>query len=203
MAQGLNLTPPDVSPFDNIVPYIPLLLSSVGGFLFSGGIWAQGTEQLGAGRTYELMEWIALYGETLGVGNLHQTCWHDESYRLNGNDIIPIGDSNQYYGLYAMQYDPQDGDDFYQDVDLRAGIYELNTLGERRPDGGILQWYVDSVLSVEAQDWYGGGVTNNVLMTNSFTVSGDGSHLLRGVVKNSQSSGYAIALTKFWLRRLE
>ena len=129
------------------------------------------------------------------------TMWHDEALVIvGGGSIYSAHDSGQDYAKYARITTHANGDEFTNGFMLEAGTYTFSVLGYTDTNLGKLDWYIDDVLVVTGEDWYGSSV-NNVLKTHaSITVTGSGRHVLRGVTngKNGSSSNYYIELTKYW-----
>jgi hypothetical protein len=116
----------------------------------------------------------------------------------------PNHDSNQSYALIQRQTAPAaNGDTFTHSFMLAAGTYTFVVVGYTDLNRCILDWYIDNVSIVTGQDWYSASGVYNVVKSNgSITVTGDGRHVLKGVVngKNASSSGFFYTLTKYWLK---
>lgn len=128
------------------------------------------------------------------------TMWHDEALVTVGNalqsDYVAIR-----YGSQSYQNTPANGNTFTQSFMLRAGTYTFSVLGGTANNEAKVDWYIDNVLAISAQDWYSVGTVSNVVKAvGSIVVSGDGFHTLKGVVngKNGSSSDYYLPLTKYW-----
>ncbi|MDD5091043.1 MAG: hypothetical protein PHQ23_09005, partial [Candidatus Wallbacteria bacterium] len=106
------------------------------------------------------------------------------------------------YYTWTYQNPCANGDSFKHDFYLAAGNYNFTVLGYNSTNRGKIDWYIDDVLKVSGQDWYGGGVMN-IMMTSALTVDASGLHTLKGVVngKNAASSSYYIVWTKAWFTK--
>lgn len=126
------------------------------------------------------------------------TMWHDESLVTVGNAITRFHETSQNYGQYAAQTAAANGDTFTQSFLLAAGTYTLVIHGVTNTTFAKIDWYIDDTLVLSGQDWYASLAWNVVKTQASITVSGNGRHVLKGVVngKNGSSSSYNIALTK-------
>jgi hypothetical protein len=107
------------------------------------------------------------------------------------------------YGHYYAQSPAALGDSFTQSCFLRAGVYIFLALNIRNTDAPIIDWYLDGV-KIGGGDWYGTAPVQFSAGFGNIVVSYDGYHVLKGVVagKNASSSGYKMALTKYWFRML-
>jgi hypothetical protein len=130
------------------------------------------------------------------------TMWHDESIVTVGNVLSKNVSTVQMFAARTFQQPPANGDTFTNGFYLKAGTYTFVVLGESRADAGFLDWYIDTVKVVSLQDWYSAGTTQNVEKTASVAVTGDGFHLLKGVIngKNGSSGGHYSVLTKMYFR---
>lgn len=131
------------------------------------------------------------------------TMWHDEAFVVSGSAFISDKTGHeplQNYGHYLYQ-PPANGDTFTNNCELSSGSYVFSVLGVTANSCGEVDWYIDDVLSVSGQDWYSSGASvKNVRKTASVTVTGNGRHVIKGVVNgnNGSSSSYYIFLTKYW-----
>jgi hypothetical protein len=130
------------------------------------------------------------------------TFWHDEALITSGSDLNRPGhDTNQNYAFKLRQTTAANGDSFTQSFLIAEGTYTLNVFGYTSTNFGKLDWYIDNVLVVSGEDWYGSD-TYNVLKTHAgISIDGNGRHVLKGVIngKSGSSSGYFYMLTKYWL----
>lgn len=141
----------------------------------------------------------------------HATFWHDEATITVGNDLLrttlanaPFNIANSFYNTSSYQNPGANGDTFEQIFLITEGNYRLFVLGAKNSVHGILKWFVDDSEVVSSQDWYASSVQANIIQTSDIEISGDGEHILIGVVtgKNGSSGGYYMPLTKYWLERL-
>jgi hypothetical protein len=121
-----------------------------------------------------------------------------------GNELafIPTGDSgvpDQFKG-YTEQSPEADGDTRLNYFVIRAGTYELNFLGLKSPDSGILKVYIDTV-EVATIDWYAAVPDYNVVVTIPGIVLTSGVHKIETVVtgKNGLSASYKYKTTQRFL----
>ena len=131
--------------------------------------------------------------------------FHDEALVTVGNALHSTNhDSAQAYAVIQRQGTPAaDGDTFTQSFMLEGGTYSFIVVGFTDVNRGKIDWYIDDVLVVSGEDWYSASSTYNVVKTHtSITVTGNGRHVLKGVIngKNASSSGYFYTLTKYWLK---
>ncbi len=133
------------------------------------------------------------------------TMWHDEATVTNGNALLgqPLQTLNtgQHYALRSFQNVPATGDAFSHSFFLKAGTYIFSVLGVTSSGSGQADWAVDGNSIVSNQEWYSAGTVKNVVQTDSpVNIITDGYHKLTGVVnsKNGSSSGFGLALTKYW-----
>ena len=129
------------------------------------------------------------------------TMWHDESIVTAGNALAKIHNANANYAVNSYQNASADNDSFTNGCYLRAGTYTFYVLGTLMTSGGIIDWTLDGVEIVAAQDWYNNpNVFNTEKSDAGVVVAFDGWHTLRSTVdgKNGASTGHDIILTKFW-----
>jgi len=129
------------------------------------------------------------------------TMWHDGCTVTNGNALLHSMDTAQRYQSRSYQNVPATGDAFSHSFFLKAGTYEFSVLGSLSSGSGQVDWAIDGDNIVVNQDWYSAGAVKNVIkIVSSVSVTTDGYHKLTGVVdaKNGSSSGYGLALTKYW-----
>lgn len=132
------------------------------------------------------------------------TFFHDEALVIAGSALFGTNhDSGQAYAVVQRQATPAaDGDAFTQSFFLEAGTYTFTVVGYTDINRGKLDWYIDNVLIASGEDWYSASGTYNVVKTHTnISVTGNGRHVLKGVIngKNASSSGYFYTLTKYWL----
>ncbi len=126
--------------------------------------------------------------------------WHQESISVAGSAMTSRTDSSQQYASFNRHTTPADGNAFTNGFYLRAGSYTFAALGATTNASAKVDWYIDGVLVETGQDWYTASTTYNVVKTDTVTITGDGYHILKGVVntKNASSSNYHLELTKFY-----
>lgn len=132
------------------------------------------------------------------------TLWHDEATVVAGNAIAITLNTSQLYSALHNQNPAADGDAFTQTVVLAEGTYSFYVLGRTGSGLGRLDWYIDDVKVISAQDWYAASITYNVIQSaNNIGIAEGGRHVLKGVVngKHVSSAGYAIYLTKYWFKQ--
>jgi hypothetical protein len=118
----------------------------------------------------------------------------------------PVGTPGISTQIYANQINnvmyytttPANNDEFTFNVWLEDGTYTLDAIGVTANNRGKIDWYVDGVLAISAQDWYAASLTYNVAKTGSITIIGNGMHVIKGKIngKNASSSSYYWALTE-------
>ncbi len=130
------------------------------------------------------------------------TMWIDESTVTVGAANATVNDSSQIYGFYTYPSTSANGDTFTISFVLASGTYTFSILGITSTNYGKIDWYIDGVSVISAQDWYSSSVIYNVIKTASVTVSGDGYHTLKAVIngKNASSTSFNYVLTKVWLK---
>jgi hypothetical protein len=141
-----------------------------------------------------------LYGEL----PTRATLWHDEATVVAGNAIAITFNTSQLYNALHNQNPAADGGAFTQTVVLAEGTYSFYALGRTGSGLGRLDWYIDDVKVISAQDWYAASITYNVIQTaTDIVIAEGGRHVLKGVVngKHVSSTGYAIYLTKYWFKQ--
>jgi hypothetical protein len=134
--------------------------------------------------------------------------FHDEGTAITGNTLSSVLtsiviDTGQIHNYFTRQGPSGVADSFSNSFWLRAGTYTFSILGQTNNANGKIDWSVDGVIVVSAQDWYSAAQTKNVIMTVSVTIATDGYHKLVGTIngKNASSSGYNMDLTKYWFRQ--
>ena len=130
-----------------------------------------------------------------------KTMWHDESIVMVGNALTKTHNANANYAVNSFQNVSANNDSFTNGCYLRAGTYTFYVLGTLMTSGGIIDWTLDGVEIVAAQDWYNNpNVFNTEKSDAGVVVAFDGWHTLRSTVdgKNGASTGHDIILTKFW-----
>jgi hypothetical protein len=108
------------------------------------------------------------------------TMWMDESTVLVGAALLRIGPgTSEIYG--HMQQNPgANGDTFTNSFVIAAGVYTFYVLGNTNTDQGAVDWYIDNVRVVTAQNW-NAALAGNVLKTATVTIPYSGYHVLKGV----------------------
>ena len=165
-----------------------------------------------ADQIYQLLSVGELADECGGqMAPTHATMWHDEATVLTGGALVtfspataPYAKTDHYYNVAAYQSTFTDGDSFMHPFTLASGDYNFGVLGLFNNAHGMLDWYLDDVEIVSAQDWYFGSIVQNRIFVNAVNVPTSGAHILKGVVngKNASSFAYLIALTKYWFERI-
>lgn len=169
-------------------------------------------EQFGAATPDE----VAAVFQTMLSTYLDVPCMYPKSAHLfhhqalplvGGSPLISTGSTlatirDQAYGHVANQQPYSSSDQFKQEVFLDAGTYTFAVLGTHNNVHGKVDWYLDNVLIVSGQDWYGATLALNIIKTATVTVATGGQHTLKGVIngKNASSTNYALALTAYWFR---
>lgn len=122
--------------------------------------------------------------------------FHCDSIVLTGNGLVFNLDPNSLYNGNCFQDTSANADSFTSSFFLAAGTYNFEVLGTTAPNRPIVDWYVDGVIKVTGQDWYTAGIVPNVRKSNSITVTGNGQHILKGIVngKNGSSSDFNLAI---------
>lgn len=131
------------------------------------------------------------------------TIWHDEMVVISGAAKLLEHYANQNYSTDTYQNPGANGDTFKNGFLLRGGTYTLNILCITTTNRGKLDLYIDDVLVASGIDFYSGaGVDNAVKTISGIVVTGNGYHVLKGVVngKNAASTGFYIVITKFWFQ---
>lgn len=132
------------------------------------------------------------------------TMWHEEATVIAGNALAVDISTGAYCNGWWWQSAAANGDAFTQTFVLAEGTYTFYALGRNHTSGGRIDWYIDDVAIATAQDWYAGSVAPNVVKSvPSVVIAEGGRHVLKGVIngKNGSSGGYAMYLTKYWLKQ--
>lgn len=125
---------------------------------------------------------------------------HENSIVTVGNGISLTHNAVHDYGVFAFQNTSANGDTFTHSFLLAAGTYTLSALGVTDNYIGKIDWYIDDVKVVSLQDWYSENLTLNVRKAvGGISVSGNGRHVLKGVVNGKTGSDYFILLTRMSL----
>ena len=168
----------------------------------SGGISASGSVVDGHLAVWDGASGLSLKdGGTGGTGTAiypqRATMWQDEAIVISGAAMTAQPNNGQYYNITVNQSSPANGDAFTNSFILAAGTYTFSVLGTTSGIRGKLDWYIDNTLVVSGQDWAGGG--GIAVLTASVTVSGNGRHVLKGVINGTSTGSYYYQLTKYWL----
>ena len=127
--------------------------------------------------------------------------WHDQALVTVGNALTFANDSSAPYATVWYQNTSANNDEFTNGFVIRAGTYTLKVMGQISSGNGKLDCYIDNVNLGTTLDWYNASLTEGQVKTISSVVISDGYHTFKGKVngKNASSSGYNIALAKYWL----
>jgi hypothetical protein len=129
------------------------------------------------------------------------------TYRmLHGDSLVTVGNAlttgsvTGFWGRIWYQNTPANGDTFTHSFMLKAGTYTLYVQGKTATNCGLIDWYIDDTKVVSLQDWYGSSTDEVVKTAASLTVTGDGRHVLKGVIngKNASASDYYMQLQSYW-----
>ena len=132
-------------------------------------------------------------GGLTGGGTYDQrvTMWHIDSNVLTGTALRALAVNNsQPYNYAVLQDTGANGDSFTQSFTMSSGSCVLKILGQTGPVMGKIDWFIDNVLAVSGQDWYSAGYVPAVIKTASVTISGNGRHVLKGVINGSTGGNY-------------
>lgn len=129
--------------------------------------------------------------------------FHAEATLISGGALTAAYLSTQRHTEIASQSSPSDADSFSNSFSVKAGTYTFSVLGLRGPGKGKIDWYIDDIIVIAGQDWYNPVEGINITKTTTgIVITTDGYHKLVGTVngKNDDSTGYLMALTKYWLK---
>jgi len=195
----LQIPLPTADPHADIAQYVPLLISSIEGFLQARDVWATADYP----AAYSYMEDLKSYlVETLPPVipeyAAFATHWHSNSKVGSGSALVSNAQTGQETGFTYRQSPAAINDLFQFEVTLSAGTYDLQLLGAHSSGSGKINLYVDASL-VATIDFYNGVTTLNTLDTATFTIAESGVHQITSEVigKNASSSGYVINITRF------
>ena len=127
-------------------------------------------------------------------------CDHCDALVVAGNALAKSHDTSQNKATYSFQNTSAQNDAFTHSVNLAAGTYTMTVLGVTNVSHAQVDWYIDGVRVVTAQDWYSASQVFNVLKTASVTVVGDGEHIIKGIAatrNGSNTTGWNLVLTDY------
>jgi len=198
----LQIPLPTAGPYTDIVQYVPLLISSIEGFLQARDVWATADYP----QAYSYMEDLKAYL----VENLppvipeyaaFATHWHSNSKVAAGSGLVGNAQAGQETGFTYRQVPAAINDLFQFEVTLSADTYDLQLLGAHSSGSGKINLYVDASL-VATIDFYQATTNLNTLDVTTFAITESGVHQITCEVigKNASSSGYVINITRFSIR---
>jgi len=195
----LQIPLPTADPYTDIAQYVPLLISSIEGFLQARDVWATADYQ----QAYSYMEDLKAYlVETLPPVNdafqTYFTHFHSNSKVTFGNALSPIINTGQVHNYLARQNPAANGDSFEFEVPLKAGNYNLVICGAKSSGQGKLSVARDGD-ALALIDFYAASTTLNVSEIVSLPVATDHKVKINCFVfgKNAASSGYVVNITYF------
>ena len=105
-----------------------------------------------------------------------------------------------YFGGYFLssQGSSENGDSWEHTFTLEKGTYSIRTRGATAAIFPKINYYIDDVLVITAQDWYSAGTDREVeKIVAAIAVTTSGLHTLTITVngKNASSSDYSVGLT--------
>lgn len=120
-----------------------------------------------------------------------------------GNAAIIVATTGQTYGFYLSRTpSPANLDAWTSSFWLAAGVYTLGTLGASENDCGQVDYYIDDVKVISAQDWYSASPTFMVTNTATVNVARNGNHVLKTIVNGKNGSSvspfYRFLPTMIW-----
>jgi hypothetical protein len=170
-------------------------------FIPGSGVTITGTNNTGGSST-DITFTASASGISTAVYGQRADLWHEDSIVISGSPNTPEVNANQYYNMDSRQYLPNNGDTFTQSFMLASGTYTLSVEGTSNTTRGLIDWYIDNVKVVSLQDWYSASAGYNVVKTASVTVTGNGRHVLKGIINGHNASSvspyYYAVLTKYW-----
>ena len=135
---------------------------------------------------------------TNGLYPTHAVMWFGNFDIVSGTPSIGWSNNiNAFFGGYFVTTSGQDNGDSYEHTfTLKKGTYSIRTRGASGTSRGKIDFYIDGVLVIDSQDWYGSTAELEKIET-SISVATSGRHTLTLTVdgKNGSSSGYLVGLS--------
>jgi len=198
----LQIPLPTDDPHADIAQYVPLLISSIEGFLQARDVWAAADYN----QAYAYMEDLKTYlVENLPPVNdaflKYATHFHIDSKVTNGNALALTVNTALLFNHEAHQNTSAIFDAFEFEIPLKAGNYTISICYTKATGSGIMDFGIIGYSSTSI-DMYAGGATNNVVTSLNFPVTEDRLQKFTAGInsKNASSSGYTARIIYFAVR---
>lgn len=198
----LQIPLPTDTPYNDIAQYVPLLISSIEGFLQARDVWASADYQ----QAYSYMEDLKAYlVENLppvidyATQALH---FHLNSIIVNGNAVAWTANAAQPFGYYWRQLPSAINDEFWFYLPLAVGSYHMDMAHAKQAGGGIVNIVFPDGTGEWNVDFYNATTLNDQHTVLPFSVVTAGLKVfkLKVASKNASSSGYTANFTYFSIK---
>jgi hypothetical protein len=198
----LQIPLPTADPYTDIAQYVPLLISSIEGFLQARDVWATADYP----AAYSYMEDLKSYlVDTLPPVNnaflKYATHFHADSKVTHGNALALTVNTALLFNHEAHQNASAIADAFEFEIPLKAGNYTIDICYLKTSGSGIVDFGIVGYSSTSI-DMYAGGTTNNNIMSLNFPVTEDRLQQFTAGInsKNASSAGYTARIIYFAVR---
>jgi len=169
----LQIPLPTAGPYTDIAQYVPLLISSIEGFLQARDVWATADYP----QAYSYMEDLKAYlVENLppmtGSNGKFWQHWHIGSKVNSGTAIGLVIDTAQIGAHVARQNPTVQFDETQFELPLKAGNYTLRMIYRMQPSAGIVS-VILPLVTMQSFDLYSAATVNNAAETFDFTIPAD------------------------------
>jgi hypothetical protein len=195
----LQIPLPTDDPHADIAQYVPLLISSIEGFLQARDVW----DPADYPQAYSYMEDLKAYlVETLPPVNnaflKYATHFHINSKVTHGNALALTVNTALMFNHEARQNPSAIFDAFEFEIPLKAGSYTIDICYMKASGSGIMDFGIVGYSSTSI-DMYAGGTTNNVVTSLNFPVTEDRLQKFTAGInsKNAASAGYTARIIYF------
>jgi len=192
---------PDVSPYEDISDYIPLLQDSIGEYLERQSLWPQTDYPQALSYLEDLRRWLI----DLPVANIPMAYptfamhFHHNSYVVRGNPLSQIVNASCLFNSLVRQDASALHDRFSFSVLLAAGNYDMTICYHKRNVNGIMSMACPNPDDDFELDGYAGTTTLNQFVTQSVQIDADGNHEFVASIelKAAVAQGYDMNITYF------
>lgn len=198
----LQIPLPTDTPYNDIAQYVPLLISSIEGFLQARDVWAPADYQAAYSYMEDLKAYLVENLPPVPTEYAHYfTHFHALSHVLFGNALNMEIFANQPFNHTYRQNVAAAGDTFLFYIPLDVNNYYLDVCYIKASGGGILRVTCPDGTQ-QTIDTYAGGSSFNNIVTIPFSIGATGNHQFLGECtgKNPASANYNIRVTYFAIR---
>lgn len=200
----LQIPLPTAGPFNDIAQYVPLLISSIEGFLQARDVWASADYQAAYSYMEDLKAYLVENLPPMAEYANQALHFHLNSLVVTGNALNWISLTTQPFNSYWVQAPSAINDEFWFYIPLAIGNYELDISHRKSAVSGIANFVLPDGTGDWNIDLYSGGAQNDQHTVLPFDVLTEGLKVFKVKIasKNPSSGGYTAHFTYFAVRPL-